>query len=249
MSLTKLKEIVFDRIPVEIFLAHEALGVYMAIAEDSDSLNRSGHRHIFGIIQRHALGAFVLSLCKLFEEPNGRYPNYSIHTALVHLSTCLNDVAVPDQSKAKLDEYIRTEIDSTFSVYDPLKAATTAQLVYTHFEEQCPRIPPQEGKKLDVTLDALKMLRDKRVAHDEDHSLVGLMETDLDSTIELLCLAQTFVNIIGYGFFGFSLKSTAQPAEFAPDRSKSGGQMKKIIQELEQQLSHGRGTAGAVLRR
>jgi hypothetical protein len=245
MSLTKLKEIVFDRIPVEIFLAHEALGVCMAIAENSDSLNRHGHRHIFGIIQRQALGSFVLSLCNLFERPNRKYPNCSIHTALVHLRNGLNDVAVPDQSKSKLDEYIRAEIDSTFSIHDPLKAAAAARLVYTHFDEQCPHMPPREGKKIDVTLDALKVLRDKRVAHHEDHNLVGLMATDFDSTIELLCLAQTFVNIVGYGFFGFSLKSTAVPAEFAPDRSKSCRQMKKMIQEFEQQLSHGPGIAGA----
>lgn len=232
MPISKLKEILFDQIPVEIFLAREALGVHMAIAEKSDFLNHSGYRHIFGGIQRQALGAFILSLCKLFERRNKKHPNYSIPTALVHFRSVSIDIAVPDQSAAKLDEYIRTEIDPSFSVHDPLKAITAAHMVCTHFEEQCPRTPPRAGKILDATLDALKVLRDKRVAHHEDNSLVGLTSTDLDSAIELLCFAQTFVNIVGYGFFGFSLKSTAQPAEVAPDRSESGAQMKKMIEEL-----------------
>ena len=249
MPLTKFKEIVFDRIPVEIFRAHEALGAYMAIAQESDSLNRSGHRQLFGIIQRQAFGALILSVCNLFERPNEKYPNYSIRTALLHFRSVLNSVAVPDQSEVKLDEYIRAEIDSTFSIDDPLKAAAAAHVVCAHFEEHCPCTPPRQGRKLDLILDALKVLRDKRLAHLEDLNLAGLTTTDLDGAIELLCYAQTFVNIVGYGFFGFSLKSISQPREFAPEISESGRQMKKIIQELEQQLSHRRGTAGAVPRR
>ena len=161
MSLTKLKEIIFDRIPVEILLAHEALGIYMVIAKESGSLKRSKKRQLFGILQRQALGTFILSLCNLFEKPNEKYPNYSIRTALLNFHSVLNDVAVPEQSMVKLDEYIRAEIDSTFSVYHPIKAEAASSVVCTHFEEHCPRTPPRQERKLDLILDALKVLRDR----------------------------------------------------------------------------------------
>ena len=67
MSVAKLKEIVLDRIPGEIMLAYEALGIYTAIAEAADFLRPSSYRQLFSIIQHQAMGAFVLSLCKLFE--------------------------------------------------------------------------------------------------------------------------------------------------------------------------------------
>lgn len=224
----------FNRISDEIFLAHEALGIYVAIAGGSETLKRAGHSHVFGVIQRQALGAFILSLCKLFENASEKYPNYSIRTALVCLHTFHKDMSVPDQSAEKLDEYIRGVIDPTFSIYDPCKAATAADLIFTYFEEQCPRTPARTGKKFDAILDALKVLRDKRVAHHEDRSLGGLAETDFQSAIDLLCFAQTFVNIVRYGFFGFSIESTAEPASFDPDSSESGRRMKKLIQDLEQ---------------
>ena len=231
MSFTKLKEIVFDRIPIEIFLAHEALGIYMAIAESSDSLNQSKHRHVFGIIQRQAFDAFVLSLCRLFEKPSKKYPNYSIPTVLTHFRA-LGDKDFCEQIPAKLVEYICTEVDSTLSDLDPPKASAAARMVCSHFEKQCPCTPPRKGQKLDIPLDALKVLRNKRVAHHEDHDLVGLSTTDFEGAIELLCFAQTFVNIVG-DFYGSSMKSISQPVEFTLDKSTSGNQIKKMIQELE----------------
>ncbi len=230
MSLTKLKEIVFNQIPCEIFLAHEALGVYMAIAENSVLLNRSPHRHVFGIIQRQAFDVIILSLCKLFEKPSGSYPNYSIRTALEHF-IALEDKDFSEHVSPKVNEYICAEIDSSFDDVQQGKTIDAALMIHTHFEELCPRTPLRKGKRLDATLDALKVLRDKRIAHHEDHNLEGFPVTDFESAFQLLCFAQTFVNIVGYGFFGFSMKSTSQPEEFKFEKSMSGSQMKKLILE------------------
>lgn len=229
MPLLRLKNIVFDRIPVEIFIAHEALGIFMAISDKSDVLNTVSHRNIFGIIQRQSLGTFILSLCKLFERASKKYQNFSIPTALEYLYQHLDNVTVTDQSFAKLIEFIRSEIDPTFDVQDRNRIP---QMVYTHFENLCPRTPLRDGNKLDAILDALKVIRDKRVAHHEDHDLAGLTVTDLDGAIELLCFAQTFVNIIGFGLFGFSMDTITLPENFAPDKTESYNQINSLIQGL-----------------
>ncbi len=230
MSDNKLSEI-FNRIQGEIFLAHEAYGIWKAIAEGADSLDKSEFRQMFGIIQRQSLGAFILSLCNLFEAPNGKYPNYSIHTALLIIHDILKDGNVHIGDMRKLDEFIRTNIVSTFDIReDPTKIVTIPCIIYNYFKKECPS--PKKGKELDTILDALKVIRDKRVAHHEDHDLKGLAKTNFEGAIKMLCFAKTFENIIRYGLFGSSRKSTAKPEEFVPEKSESYRQMKTMIQKL-----------------
>ena len=231
MSVEKLKEIIFERIPGELFLAHEAFGVDMAITECSDLIRSAGQEHVFGIIQRQARDAFVLSLCNLFERQNNRLPNYSIHTALTYFCG-LGNIVVPEQSMVKLEDYICAEIDPSFSWADPVKAEDVPHSIHAHFSEECPRSPLREEKQLDAAFDGIKVLRDKRVAHYEDCDLTELSTTTYENAVELLCFAQTFVNIIGYGFFGFSDQSTAKPAQFSPEKAKGWRQMTKIMKGI-----------------
>ena len=83
MSITKAKNIIFDRIDIEIICGHNAIAIFMAIAEHSQSLNKSVFKQVFGSIQKHALDTFILSLCKLYEKPSTHYPNYSIPTTAI----------------------------------------------------------------------------------------------------------------------------------------------------------------------
>jgi len=232
MSLNKLKETVFTRIPVDIFLVHEAIGIYMAVSENADFLNESGYRQLFGIIQRQAVAEIVNSLCKLFEKRSNKYPNFSIPTALYQLQENLSEIMVPSMNEFTLGEYIRSEIDASFDISDPVKLDSIIGLLYAYFYAECPQVPPRPSKKMDMSLDALKVLRDKRIDHHEDHDLTGLSTTDFAAAIELLCFAQTFVNVIGYQLFGSSQSIISLPDEFLPERSDSGRQMKKLIQTL-----------------
>jgi hypothetical protein len=71
-----------------------------------------------------------------------------------------------------------------------------------------------------------------RFAHHEDRSIQDLTKTDLDGVLQPLAFTKTFVNIVAYGFFGFSLDAIADPAEFEPDRSITWAQMNKIVENL-----------------
>lgn len=112
----------------------------------------------FGTIQRHALDAFILSLCKRYEKPNHRYPNFSIPTTIHMLQEGLSELTVGVQNGDRLERFAKAHIDPTFTAAAPSDLSRLPALMLNHFSEQCPRTPPREGNELDLTLDALKIL-------------------------------------------------------------------------------------------
>lgn len=244
MSILRAKKIILDRISIEVFLGHNAIGAYIALSDRSSTLNALPFRRALGTVQRHALDAFILSLCKLYEKPN-RYPNFSIPTTLALLQENTSGLSAGIQSHVRLEQFIQSHIDSNFAVRGPEEMAHIPTLVLDYFAEQCPQTLAGNGKELDRIFDALKVLRDKRVAHHEDVDLSSLSKTDLDGALRLLAFAQTYVNLVGYGFFGFSQEGEVDVATFDPCRSVVWPELNRLIGLLEQDASHGPGTAGA----
>lgn len=232
MSIDKAKEIIFEFIPGEVDLAHNAIGIYISLAEHAKLLNQSSHRTLFGFIQQQSFAGFVMSVSKLFERQNPRYPNYSIPTALSYLLDNIALVPVPVNCPFKFERFIQNNIDSSFHIQSQNDIRNIPEIILNHFAEKYPRTPARSGYRLDAILDAIQVLRDKRVAHHEDRSIQDLSKTDLDSVLQLLAFAKTFMNIVAYGFFGFSLDAIADPAEFEPDKSITWAQMNKIVGNL-----------------
>ena len=167
MKLAKAKEIALHRILDEIFVGHNAISVYISLSDHAASLNASHFKDALGSMQRHSLDAFILSLCKIYEKPDNRYPNYSIPTAIVYLQEDMTGLHNGIQNHIKLEQFIQAQIDSNFSVTSATDLERIPRMIVTWFAERCPQTPPREGYELDPVLDALKVLRDKRVAHHE----------------------------------------------------------------------------------
>lgn len=231
-DLMKAKEILLHHVPEEISTGHNAIAIYISLSEHAEHLNKSQFRDCLGSIQRHAFDSFILSLWKLFEPPSKRYPNFSIPTAIQILQQQLGTLNISTQKCAKLAEFVQSEIDSNFSVRSGNDLNRVPDLIIRYFGDRCPQTPPRRTYELDVIFDALRVLRDKRVAHYEDHDLRGLSTTDLDGAIRLLAFAETVVNVLGYGFFGFSQQTIVNLKKFSPNKSGLWRQMQRIIERL-----------------
>lgn len=239
MSIEKAKDVILDRIAIEVFLGHNAIAVYMALSDHSQALNALPFHQALGTIQRHALDAFILCLCKLYEKPDHRYPNFSIPTTIHMLQEGISNLTVGVQNGVRLDQFVKKYIDPAFTAEAPGNISRLPALILDHFTDLCPRTPPRKGKELDLVLDALKVLRDKRVAHNEDSDLSSLSKTDLDGALRLLAFAQTYVNLVGYGFFGFSQEGEVEADRFDPNKSVVWPELNRMIGLLEQSKSSG----------
>lgn len=233
-SQTEVKEILLDHVPNEIATGHNAIAIYISLSEHAEALNKSRCRDCLGSIQRHAFDSFILSLCKLYEKPDKRYPNLSIPTALQELNRQLGSLDISATKSAHLAEFVQQKIDPSFTTSTHNDLKRIPDLIIAHFIDRCPGTPPRKTYELDMIFDALKVLRDKRVAHHEDNNLQGLGKTDLDNAIRLLAFAETVVNVVGYGFFGFSREADIAPERFAPNKSWVWPQMQKIIELVKE---------------
>ncbi|MBW2016777.1 MAG: hypothetical protein JRJ01_08040 [Deltaproteobacteria bacterium] len=234
MSTLQAKDIIFDQISTELFLGHNAIGVYMALSEHSAKLTSSPYRQAFGIIQRHALDAFILSVCKLYEKPNQRYPNYSIPTTLELIKKDIPNLSLENLDIVKLVKFIQQKIDSNFAICQKDDISRIPTLIRDYFSLHCPQTPPRAGYELDGILDALKVLRDKRVAHHENTDISSMNTTDLNGALQLLAFGKTYINIVGYGFFGFSTNGIVSTDKFEPQKSVIWSELNLMIKVLEQ---------------
>ncbi len=234
MSTENAKNIILDRIRIEIFLGHNAIAVYMALSDHSRALNALPFHNALGIMQQHALDAFILSLCKLYEKPDPRYPNFSIPTTIRMLEEGLSDLTVEIRNGVRLEPFVKKHFEPAFSAATPSDISHLPASMLGYFSEQCPRTPPREGNELDLVLDAIRVLRDKRVAHSEDADLYLLSKTNLDGALRLLAFAQTYVNLVGYGFFGFSKEDEVGADRFEPRKSVVWPELNRMIELLEQ---------------
>jgi hypothetical protein len=230
MSISKTKELIFEKIPTEVFLAEQAISMDQNVGQYASSLNNSKYRELFGLMQAHAFSSAILSLGNLFERPSQRYPNFSIPTALDYLKADLNNVPVNEASKIKLAEYLSTDPkEQEYLILNPQELKCSLLL---DLDDKCPRIPPRRGYPLDASFEALKVLRDKRVAHFEDHDLSRVTTTDWNGIQSLVCYSKSFINLVPYGLFGFSLKGWISTNDLDLLNKPTGKGIRDVIQKL-----------------
>lgn len=230
MSISKAKELILEKIPTEVFLAEQAISMYQNVGQYASSLNNSKYRELFGLMQAHAFSSAILSLGNLFERPGQRYPNFSIPTTLDYLKADLDNVPVNEASKIKLAEYLSTDTkEQEYLILNPQKLKRSLLL---DLDDKCPRIPPRPGYPLDASFESMKVLRDKRVAHFEDHDLSGLTTTDWNGIQSLVSYCGSFINLVGYGLFGFSLRGWIATNDLDLLNKSTGKAIRDIIQKL-----------------
>ena len=232
LGMAKAIDIARNRILADIYMAHNAIAVYVAISEHGTILRTSPFARTLGSMQIHALGTFILSICKIFESPSTQHPNYSIPTALNILNNYANDEEAGFTYCAKLDDFIRLEIDPGFSFSNANQERCKRTLLLDYFYERYPRKPLREKNDLDAALDGLKVQRDRRVAHNEDVEISSMTKVDLDGVSKLLAFAKTFVNIVGDGLLGFSNDGRAFAEDFAPQRSNIWTEVNELLTKL-----------------
>ena len=229
-SILKAREIVLDRVPPEIFLAKQSASVWQNIGERCLELNGTEYQTAFATIQRQALSSLVLSLVQLFERPSDRYPNYSIPTAIAHLTTDIDSVRVNPASVVKLVDDLTDERDD--QLYLLQNPDELPKILLNDFEDGCPKFLARSGSELDRFLEQIRVIRDKRVAHLEDVDISNHPRATWESVTQLLAFAESFVNLVGYGFFGASRKKRVKGEDVKLRDEPAGREVRGIIKAL-----------------
>jgi hypothetical protein len=183
----ELTRLVSDGISTDIYLAHEAHGIFRTIGERAPSATASTYQPMLVALQAYASAEFVLAVTRLLERERGTYELHSVHGVLMFLRDNAQDIPVRQpqwiqQSMERLGAWDRVPHEpgpeQTRGVVDVLMS----------------QLPHHANS---AALSALKELRDKRIAHPERAKPEGLPTTSWSEALKLLDIPLEALGVCG----------------------------------------------------
>lgn len=183
----EFKRLVSDGISTDIYLAHEAHGIFRTIGERAPSATASTYQPMLVALQAYASAEFVLAVTRLLERQRGTYELHSVHGVLMFLRDNARGIPVQQphwiqQSMERLGMWGRMPrepgLEQTNAVVDALLS----------------KLPHHTNSG---ALKALKDLRDKRIAHPERAAPEGLSTTSWAEALRLLEIPVEALGVCG----------------------------------------------------
>jgi len=166
-----------------LYELRQNLDVYYVIADNADAINKSGiGKNFFGHIQKLAIDSIILSICKIYEKEEKKYPLNSIDGVLHHL--IVESPRPLDNSKLK---YFIQKYGRSSEISVPISMVTSAIKEFR--------------KRYKSELKCFETFRHKMVAHSE----FGFDKDELPSEgmmEELFCFAADFYEVVSDSFVG-----------------------------------------------
>jgi AbiU2 len=218
-----------DGILENIFAADESYNLAFCIGRRADDLNKHGYGAAFRPVQNMLEQHFVLSVTKLFEEANPRYPTRSIPAALRILKKQAGKIQIQERA-AMLLRFSRIGIDT--SCFHALADEELMLATIAHYETRLPSTAVLSDLAPARTLKALSFRRNKVIAHNEDTSALSFPHTTWGEARLLVELAKNFVDVIGAGCLSYIL--SGDDGVFLPseDAKRSAKSLERIFTTL-----------------
>jgi hypothetical protein len=185
-AVIELNRLVIEGISTDIYLALEAHGIFRTIGERIPAANASTYQPMLVALQAYASAEFVLAVTRLLERQRS-YELHSVHGVLTFLRDNAQDIPVQqpifiEQSMQRLGVWdsipAEAGIEQTCAVVEALV------LMLPHYAES-------------ASLNALKSLRDKRIAHPERSKPTGLPTTSWEEALKLLEVPREALAVCG----------------------------------------------------
>lgn len=182
-----------------IFLADQSYYLLKTSGEFADSINSANFGNLFGFLQSICSDKFILSVTKIFEKENPRYPTYSIPVVIDLLEKHFDVLNI-----CQRPNFLRVLKENGLSDNTLVELSDSALKckVINHFKSTLPDISKKDNCALSQALDSVKTIRDKRIAHDEKVEITNLPEVTWVELNNLLSYAKNFIGAIGWGYLG-----------------------------------------------
>jgi len=194
--MNQLSDVVSNGLVPDIFKMERAYDLLIAIGENASDLNskESGNfGELFGALQIALETEAVLAVSRVYDKPDKRYPTRCIQRALDLLEVHSTEMPeIVDTHNTKLACQFMGEGNPVATALDQGREQFIASLVQYYRELIA-------SDEVNLQLELLKGIRDKRLAHNESAS--PLMPT-WGALKSLITHAQNFVGILGWAFFG-----------------------------------------------
>jgi hypothetical protein len=171
----------------DIFRAEQALGITSTIGDYVEAVNESTFAPILVAMQTYAIEQFVLALNKILERPNRQYQLQSLPAIVQFVIDNAEHLPVREPAFLRGLDRIGARIDGL----DALDDMNKTRAVMGGLQHVMPTPETNPG------LNALKALRDKRLAHPEAIEAERIPQATWEQAESLLTQAKRMMGILG----------------------------------------------------
>ncbi len=217
----RLRDYLIDGVAAEVFWADEAYALAEEIGQHVDWLKAANFDGLFGILQVIMSDRQTLSITKIFEREDRRYPIRSIPSILSFLEANAELWTIPQRLQLH-ETLVESGLDSTR--VEQLDSVELTRAVVAHYRSILPTQDRIDSCSLSRSLHVLRQSRDKVIAHNESIERSALQIPTWGDATTLVDYAKQFVTTIGFGFLGidFGLGSRGYLLTYDAHRASLG---------------------------
>ena len=225
-AIEELEDVVKDGLVADILCMEQARALHAMVGVHADTLNKpalGGFGELFGTFQVALERDAVLAVARVFDKSKSKYPTRCLRRALSILETRSSEL--PEISDPYNTKITLSELNFESLVADSVDLGRNEFL--NVFVPSYRAI--LDDPLLTETIERLKYVRDKRVAHNEAAPPGGPTWESLDL---LITVAKKFVGVIGCAFFGTVYVHEGEYV-LTDDAERPSRAMKRLVEMLE----------------
>lgn len=186
-ELTKM----LNGIVADVFLARRSHSLLMSIGQQGAKLEGKRYTQFFSQLQGVLADHFIIHVTKLYESPQRSHSNISIPTILKYIKNNQSNLPITETGLAIQNlKGLGRDVNEQLL----LKDLSLTDIILHHFNNSLPTIESS------IELNALKVLRDKRISHREAIDISGFPTTTYKNVISLITFAEDFLCVVGPAF-------------------------------------------------
>ncbi|NTW50094.1 MAG: hypothetical protein HGB19_10250 [Chlorobiales bacterium] len=175
----------------DISLARLSYSLLMSTGRNGKKSETTRYRQLFEDLQRVLSDHVILNITKLFEKPNSRYEIISLPTTLQVIVENIANLDIVERPLVGQQLHgLGIDVPQPWT----LPPVELSQVIVKYFANTL------ESLENSTTLEALRVLRNKRIAHRELIDISGSPTTTFCDAFELIKFAQNFVIVAGTAY-------------------------------------------------
>ena len=212
----------------DIYRAEQCVALNEQISQASVPLNDANYGDLFGTVQALSINELILAISKIYERPSARHPNRSLLTAIEFIEEHADELEVKapillqrELVKFGVEERELDGIDDT--AMNRIVAQTLRGLLPD----------AEENTELANAKAALRMIRDKQIAHNEDIDVEDLPRTTWGRISLLLDVPKAAIGVIGAAYLNTVYVDVSGTYFLTSDAERAARALTRLLKQAE----------------
>jgi hypothetical protein len=172
----------------DVFRADESRALFQVIAEHGKAVDASTFAPTFVALQAYSVEQFILAITRLYDKPKKKYSLRSLPAIIEHVMAQAD--ALPSHEPTMLANALR-HLGAPIAGLDAVSGSAATKIAMAALTRLMPSPDTHHA------LDALKAIRDKRLAHQENVKVETLPRTAWAPADELVHTAKLMLGALG----------------------------------------------------